>query len=95
MIHHQIKTRDEVTIHVVEAGNPSRPVVLFVHGFSQSWRSWLPQFADLRLRERFRLVALGLPGHGESQGAFGAVDVQPGQLLSSRRGGCLRPRFNA
>ena len=28
-------------------------------------------------------------------GAFGAVDVQPGQLLSSRRGGCLRPRFNA
>jgi non-heme chloroperoxidase len=67
MIHHQIKTRDDVTIHVVETGNPSRPAVLFVHGISQSWRSWLAQFADPRLRDRFRLVALDLRGHGESR----------------------------
>src|SRR5271165_522666 len=80
MIRHQIKTRDDVTIHVVEAGNPSRPAVLFVHGISQSWRSWLAQFADPRLRERFRLVALDLRGHGESQGAFGAVDQEGNPL---------------
>ena len=73
MIHHQIKTRDDVTIHVMETGNLSRSAVLFVHGISQSWRSWLAQFADPRLPERFRLVALDLRGHGESQGAFGAV----------------------
>jgi non-heme chloroperoxidase len=80
MIHHQIKTRDDVTIHVLETGNPSRPAVLFVHGISQSWRSWLAQFADPRLRDRFRLVALDLRGHGESQGAFGAVDQEGNPL---------------
>ena len=80
MIHHQIKTRDDVTIHVVETGNLPRSAVLFVHGISQSWRSWLAQFADPRLRERFRLVALDLRGHGESQGAFGAVDQEGNPL---------------
>jgi pimeloyl-ACP methyl ester carboxylesterase len=36
----------------------------------------MAQFADPELRERFRLVALDLHGHGESQGAFGAVDQE-------------------
>jgi len=76
MIRHQVKTHDDVTIHVVETGNLSRPAVLFVHGISQSWRSWLAQFADRRLRERFRLVALDLRG----QGAFGAVDQKGNPL---------------
>ena len=49
MIHRQIKARDGVMIHVVEAGNPSRPAVLFVHGLSQCWRSWLAQIAEAYL----------------------------------------------
>ena len=32
------------------------------------------------MRERFRLVALDLRGHGESQGAFGAVDQEGNPL---------------
>ena len=44
-MHRQIKARDGVIIHVVEAGNPSRPAVLFVHGLSQCWRPWLALLA--------------------------------------------------
>jgi pimeloyl-ACP methyl ester carboxylesterase len=76
MIRHQAKTQDDITIHVVETGNPSGPAVLFVHGISQSWRSWMAQFADPQLRERLRLVVLDLRGHGEPQGAFGAIDQE-------------------
>src|ERR1700733_10179996 len=82
MIRHQFKTQDLVTLNAVETGNPSGQPILFVHGLSQSWRSWMRQFADPRLRERFRLVALDLRGHGESQGAIGAID-QEGKPLAS------------
>ena len=82
MIRHQFKTQDLVTLNAVETGNPSGQAILFVHGLSQSWRSWMRQFADPRLRERFRLVALDLRGHGESQGAIGAID-QEGKPLAS------------
>jgi pimeloyl-ACP methyl ester carboxylesterase len=40
----------------------------------------MAQFADPELRECFRLVALDLRGHGESQGAFGAVDQEGNPL---------------
>ena len=83
MIRRQVKSHDDVTINVVETGDPSRSAVLFVQGIQQSWRSWLAQFADRGLRERFRLVALDLRGHGDSQGAFGAVDQKGNPLPTS------------
>src|SRR5580704_8575458 len=82
MIRRQFKTQDDVTLNAVETGNPLGQAVLFVHGLSQSWRSWRAQFADPQLRERFRLVALDLRGHGESQGAFGAIDQEANPLVS-------------
>ncbi len=50
-------------ISVVEAGKG--PVVLLVHGVAGSRHNWdavIPQLA-----ERFRVVALDLPGHGDSE----------------------------
>jgi non-heme chloroperoxidase len=82
MIRHQFKTQDDVTLNAVETGNPLGQAILFVHGLSQSWRSWRAQFADPQLRERFRLLALDLRGHGESQGAFGAIDQEGNPLAS-------------
>jgi non-heme chloroperoxidase len=82
MIRHQFKTQDDVTLNAVETGNSLGQTILFVHGLSQSWRSWLAQFADPQLRERFRLVALDLRGHGESQGAFGAIDQEGNPLAT-------------
>ena len=47
------------------SGEPSLPVMLLLHGTgaaTHSWRGLVPH-----LRERFRLVAMDLPGHGFTQ----------------------------
>ncbi|WP_298176679.1 alpha/beta hydrolase [Saccharomonospora sp.] len=48
-------------------GELDAPAIVFVHGWAQSARAWDLQFADPRLRERFRLLALDLRGHGVSE----------------------------
>ncbi len=55
----------EVRLAVEEAGNPKGRPILFIHGFSQNRLTWRKQFASELLKE-FRLVALDLRGHGDS-----------------------------
>lgn len=74
LAHHLVDTTDGVHIHAVSAGNPSGRPIVFTHGFSASWKAWAHQLADPALRDRYRLVALDLRGHGDSEGALGAVD---------------------
>ena len=33
----------EVTLHIAEAGDPTRPLVIFLHGFPELWWSWRHQ----------------------------------------------------
>ncbi|EID54006.1 alpha/beta fold hydrolase [Saccharomonospora xinjiangensis] len=56
-----------VRIGVRIGGERDRPALVFVHGWAQSARVWDTQFADPALRERFRLIAPDLRGHGESE----------------------------
>lgn len=76
-------------ISVVEAGKG--PVVMLVHGVAGSrhiWDSVIP-----RLAERFRVVAVDLPGHGESEkprgdyslGAYATVLRDLLEVLGYRR----------
>ena len=74
LIRRSAKTTDGVTLNFVETGNPSGPPILFIHGISQSWRSWERQLEDPSLRSRFRLIALDLRGHGDSQGGLPGPD---------------------
>lgn len=80
-------TGDGVSIHFVETGNPTGLPIIFVHGISQSWKAWAMQLEDPVLRSRFRLIALDLRGHGDSQGAQGARDAEgrSSHLLSPDR----------
>jgi pimeloyl-ACP methyl ester carboxylesterase len=71
---HTLTTDDGIRLNVVEAGNPAGRPIVFIHGLSQSWRSWIRQFADDELRRRGRLIALDLRGHGRSEGAQDATD---------------------
>jgi non-heme chloroperoxidase len=66
MKHHTITGGGGVRLNVVETGNPAGRAVLFIHGWSQSHASWSRQLGSELLRERFRLVALDLRGHGDS-----------------------------
>lgn len=81
----RVTTADGVSLNVIDAGNRDGPVILFVHGISQGWQSWIKQLSDPGLRSAFRLVAFDLRGHGESEGAQGALDEDglPFDLLPS------------
>lgn len=54
------------------AGDDDR-VVIFVHGNSSSARTWLPVMTG-DFGQRFRCVALDLPGHGQSESARDQAD---------------------
>jgi len=72
-----------VTLRVRDMGDPEGPALLFLHGFSQSHQAWRRQLHSA-LGLGFRLVAMDLRGHGDSdspRGAYGdgrlwADDVQ-------------------
>jgi pimeloyl-ACP methyl ester carboxylesterase len=62
---HQITGAGGVNLHAVESGNPDGRAIVFIHGFSQSWRAWGRQI-DSDLAKDHRLVAIDLRGHGGS-----------------------------
>jgi non-heme chloroperoxidase len=65
LVHTNIIGGGGVQLHVVEKGNPRGRPILFIHGFSQSRLSWRPQL-DSDLANDYRLVALDMRGHGQS-----------------------------
>ncbi|CAL9526963.1 alpha/beta fold hydrolase [Streptomyces sp. enrichment culture] len=54
-----------VRLHAVEGGQPDGPAVVLLAGFPQTWWAWrqvMPTLAD-----RFRVIAIDLPGQGHSE----------------------------
>ena len=66
MKHHTIIGGGGTRLHLVEAGDPRAPSILFLHGMSQSWITWDRQMRS-ELARRYRLVAMDLRGHGSSE----------------------------
>src|SRR5256885_14584482 len=60
-----VKTPDGLSISAQEWGNPSGAEILFIHGFSQSYLSWMRQ-VDSDLARESRIVTYDLRGHGNS-----------------------------
>jgi non-heme chloroperoxidase len=60
-----VVTPDKVHLLVAEAGDPSKPAILFIHGFAQSYLSFRRQF-DSDLATKYHLVAFDLRGEGGS-----------------------------
>lgn len=60
-----VKTPDGLTIRAQVWGNPNGPEILFIHGFSQSYLSWIKQ-TNSELAKNFRMVTYDLRGHGGS-----------------------------
>ncbi len=52
-------------LHLVETGNASGRPILFIHGISQCWLTWIRQM-NSELADDHRLVAIDLRGHGSS-----------------------------
>ena len=53
--------------HYLEWGEPSKPLILMLHGFAQQAHSW--DFVALAFADRFRIIALDQRGHGDSDWA--------------------------
>ena len=66
MKHHTIIGGGGTRLHLVEAGDPRAPSILFLHGCSQSSLTWDRQMRS-DLAQRYRLVAMDLRGHGSSE----------------------------
>jgi non-heme chloroperoxidase len=62
---HKVIGGNDVGLHVAEAGRPDGLPILFIHGFSQCGLTWRRQM-DSPLAREFRLVALDIRGHGQS-----------------------------
>jgi pimeloyl-ACP methyl ester carboxylesterase len=56
-----------------EQGAPRRPVALLIHGWSSSWYALSPLLP--MLSERYRCVAVDLPGYGESPVGSGRATI--------------------
>ncbi|MET9338673.1 alpha/beta hydrolase [Nonomuraea sp. NPDC003804] len=57
----------DVSLHVVEVGDPRGKPFLFLHGWPESWRAW-EGVMDVAAADA-RVIAIDLPGIGESVGA--------------------------
>lgn len=61
---HRFSTVDQLRLHYVVGGKPDGPPVLLLAGFPQSWFAW--RHVMSHLADTFRLIALDLPGQGDS-----------------------------
>ena len=66
-------------LQIVEAGPPSAPGILFIHGWSLSSSSWQQQLRS-ELADRFHLVALDLRGHGNSAKPWDAASYAESKI---------------
>ncbi len=65
MIHHQHLSFDFGTVHIAESGAADGPVVLFLHGWPQTWQAF--ERIMLAAGNSARTIAIDLPGVGESR----------------------------
>jgi pimeloyl-ACP methyl ester carboxylesterase len=63
---HHVNLRSGLRVHYIEAGDPSRPALLLLHGFPTDARLW--RHCLVPLAEDWHVIAPDLPGHGRSDG---------------------------
>ena len=63
-----------VRMHYRDDGDPTKPVVMLVHGYGDSFLSWEPWIA--KLSPDFRVITIDLPGHGLTRAPKGYIPTQ-------------------
>ncbi len=66
-LRHRVVDANAIRLHLVEQGDG--PVVLFVHGFPESWYSWRHQLPAVAAAG-FRAVAIDVRGYGRSSAPY-------------------------
>lgn len=76
---HTVSGGADLKLHVRDFGPRDAPSILLIHGWSQHHLCWIKQF-DSPLAEEFRLVAMDLRGHGQSEAPKDAESYTTGRL---------------
>jgi pimeloyl-ACP methyl ester carboxylesterase len=76
---HRWVDAEGIRLHAVEGGRSSAPTVVLLAGFPQNWWAWHKVMP--RLAERFHVIAVDLPGQGNSERPQGGYDTH---TLASR-----------
>ncbi|CAK1551971.1 unnamed protein product [Leptosia nina] len=63
-VHKYIKANN-VKLHYVESGDPSRPLMIFIHGFPEFWYSWRYQLVEFQ--KDYWCIAIDMRGYGDSE----------------------------
>jgi alpha-beta hydrolase superfamily lysophospholipase len=71
---HLFETVDGVRLHYVEGGASDGPVVVLLAGFPESWFAWRKVIP--LLVGNFRVIALDLPGQGDSDRPLQGYDTK-------------------
>jgi len=79
MREHRIEGGGGLKLHVREWGRGDAPAILLIHGWSQHHLCWSKQFGSA-LSDEFRIVALDLRGHGQSEAPQGPDNYKNGSL---------------
>lgn len=61
---HKFMKVNGIKIHYVENGDPSKPLILFVHGFPEFWFSWRHQLKEFS--KDYHVIAINQRGYEES-----------------------------
>lgn len=72
--HEQFIEIDGSKLNYVELGEADKPVLLYVHGIMGTWRNWV--FNLLPFADRFRVIAVDLPGFGLSEMPKGEFSIE-------------------
>ncbi len=66
--HHLRVTVNGRAVHVVTAGSPANPVILFLHGFPEDWSAFRKVMRNQQ--HDFYVISIDLPGIGSSDPIF-------------------------
>jgi alpha-beta hydrolase superfamily lysophospholipase len=67
-------------LFVEENGDPTKPAILWIHGYSQCRLSWDNQFENEDLVSKFHMISLDLRGHGLSDKLSDPAAFQDGKI---------------
>src|SRR6478736_4180601 len=89
MQQHTVPGGGGLKLHVREWGKPNAPAIFFIHGWSQHHLCWQAQIGS-SLGETYRLVAMDLRGHGQSEAPLEAEHYTRGELWADDVGNVLK-----
>ena len=76
---HEYVTANGIKFHCVTAGDKSKPLVLFLHGFPEFWFCWRYQLREFS--KDYRVVAIDMRGYGETDRPPNKLDYQMKHLI--------------